>query len=1143
MMLLRTLRQAGCLGLVGLGLCLAVGLSSDAWADTVNAPITSWTWPSESMVYDASTGRLTLAFSQEPTRQTDLLPDTLSDAALVASPGGQTVWRLMNMTGRVVSSASATADFGGAGCRGGYWQRAVVAMDGRIWIPCDSRVMFGTVDGQVQQVSLPDLGYAPFFGFVYTQNQFLYGLTRGPVPGCSDVKALCLTTIDTSNNGFALSKWNEAYLPNTFGDSTISGYDVSRAYFLSPGSGFVQVYLNGPNRHAWLRYASSNPAPWAPWNPDFNPVSEVPRSIFLVGAYPWVVTDTAIHIMDPGGVSSLKTLALPTGVSVQTAGLARNNVVWVAASSGELLLYSASDGQERLLGRSNVLSVGNQVSSITPAPGDDAAVLVAPATCASGSGRCVANMTAASRYASKGVAAISPVYTGPTIYKVLSRLSPVAYQAAGTDVRWALSFDRGVTWRVYQNGGWQQLPSMTAVETAGMSTQTLSELTRTSLGQFADRPFQAAVALLASPDQSAAPQLASLSAEFGLYEAPTAGGLSCPPQTRFGVAVDCAVSATAPLGTLKYNWTATPSTTLVSGSGQAATITPRRVEAVLVTVSVSLVEDPSQTSAPLTTTIEVTPPELRISIFCPADRVGRRQDLICDADMNGTAGTPQIRWDTGDGVGQTENGGLRLKARWTTLGQKTVSAVASLLEAPGYEATSSVTVEVFGWQKPSMRMTGPLQIVRGSVAAFQGVAALPRGAAPGKLEIQWDVFGQISSGQVLNLKGERVGKLLVKAKAVIVEANGDPDAESDTVQQELTVSPMPKPKLSMRGPRFAVEGFPVTLQAQVKHTGPVTLEWMLPDGSVVSGQPSLTYTPDSSGGVHVVKVRAIPEGSVTEDEIASVTVNYPILSYSFPVFALEKRGDKDPSVPYTVAYKLNGNVRNAPGAIFTYAWDFGDGETATGKKAGMTHVYRAPGTYHVSVTVSDQAGHSQTVTDQLVVEDSKPMKIGLSTMSSNRWFKAPLTVKVRPTITGLKDDKIMKYEWLLNDSIVSLNNVGVAVFREPGDYLLTLRVTSRKGQTGEAQLNVSVVANQPPTCSVSQQPSTFRPKQVRLTAACLDQDGRVKGYRWDLGDGRAIENRAIVVVEYQEPGSYQVVMTATDDDGATAEVTESVIIN
>ncbi len=48
-----------------------------------------------------------------------------------------------------------------------------------------------------------------------------------------------------------------------------------------------------------------------------------------------------------------------------------------------------------------------------------------------------------------------------------------------------------------------------------------------------------------------------------------------------------------------------------------------------------------------------------------------------------------------------------------------------------------------------------------------------------------------------------------------------------------------------------------------------------------------------------------------------------------------------------------------------WAWNFGDGATATGATA--SHSYAAAGTYNVTLTVTDEQGLTKTLTQQVTV--------------------------------------------------------------------------------------------------------------------------------------------------------------------------------
>lgn len=60
-------------------------------------------------------------------------------------------------------------------------------------------------------------------------------------------------------------------------------------------------------------------------------------------------------------------------------------------------------------------------------------------------------------------------------------------------------------------------------------------------------------------------------------------------------------------------------------------------------------------------------------------------------------------------------------------------------------------------------------------------------------------------------------------------------------------------------------------------------------------------------------------------------------------------------------------------SVPTYAWNFGDGKTATG--ASVSHTYASAGTYAVKVTATDEAGNSSTSTKSVVVSAAALPKV------------------------------------------------------------------------------------------------------------------------------------------------------------------------
>jgi PKD repeat protein len=99
--------------------------------------------------------------------------------------------------------------------------------------------------------------------------------------------------------------------------------------------------------------------------------------------------------------------------------------------------------------------------------------------------------------------------------------------------------------------------------------------------------------------------------------------------------------------------------------------------------------------------------------------------------------------------------------------------------------------------------------------------------------------------------------------------------------------------------------------------------------------------------------------------------------------------------------------------IFSYAWDFGDGFTASG--VNPTHMYTRPGVYTVQLTVTDYAGQRSTTTTTVTVTAGQPpvaraggpYTVGEEAAERGIW-------RVTLDGRGSQDDVgLYSYEWLL----------------------------------------------------------------------------------------------------------------------------------
>ncbi|MBI4819640.1 MAG: right-handed parallel beta-helix repeat-containing protein [Deltaproteobacteria bacterium] len=131
------------------------------------------------------------------------------------------------------------------------------------------------------------------------------------------------------------------------------------------------------------------------------------------------------------------------------------------------------------------------------------------------------------------------------------------------------------------------------------------------------------------------------------------------------------------------------------------------------------------------------------------------------------------------------------------------------------------------------------------------------------------------------------------------------------------------------------------------------------------------------------------------------------------------------------------------------------------------------------------------------------------------------------------DGSIVSYVWSFGDG--TPNATGAVVnhtFSGGTDRVVTLTITDDSGAIDVDTVNVEV--NLRPTAEAG--PTRFADPGELVTfsaAGSTDADGTIVNYRWDFGDG-AIGSGSTVSHTYSTGGDFNVTLTVTDDDGATA---------
>ncbi|WP_233189025.1 LamG domain-containing protein [Subtercola sp. Z020] len=230
---------------------------------------------------------------------------------------------------------------------------------------------------------------------------------------------------------------------------------------------------------------------------------------------------------------------------------------------------------------------------------------------------------------------------------------------------------------------------------------------------------------------------------------------------------------------------------------------------------------------------------------------------------------------------------------------------------------------------------------------------------------------------------------------------------------------------------------------------------------------------------------------------------------------------------------------DSDGTVAGYAWDFGDGQTATG--ATTSHSYTTAGTYTVSLTVTDNRGATGVFTNTVIVTAPR-VNVAPSASFTNSITNLDLTVD--GTGSADSDGTLASYAWAFGDGSTATGATPpVHSYAAAGTYTVKLTVTDNDGATGVTQTTVRAVAappaNVPPTAAFAAVPTDLT---VAFDASdSADSDGTISSYAWTFGDGSTGTGKTVSHL-YGAAGTFSVKLTVTDNKGATAVTTGSVMV-
>ena len=306
---------------------------------------------------------------------------------------------------------------------------------------------------------------------------------------------------------------------------------------------------------------------------------------------------------------------------------------------------------------------------------------------------------------------------------------------------------------------------------------------------------------------------------------------------------------------------------------------------------------------------------------------------------------------------------------------------------------------------------------------------------------------------------------------------------------------------------------PLDVQFGDSSSGQVTSwSWDFGDGQF-SDLASPLHRYEAEGLYTVTLTATGPGGSDVETKSACVRVTGPPPSAYF---------EANPTIgpePLTVAF-----TDVTTGVVTSWAWDFGDGGTSSVREP--VHTYARSGLYTVTLTVDGPNGVDvRTLTDLITVEPGVPVASFDATPASGA---VPLAVQ----FTDHSSLTVTSWAWSFGDGASSSERHPSHLYRGPGTYDVSLRVSSPTGSDVRTRVGLIHALPPPPTAEFWAGPTLgLAPLTVQFNDA---SSGAVTSWEWSFGDG-ATSSAASPTHVYTSPGIFAVTLTARGPGGADGE--------
>jgi PKD repeat protein len=518
--------------------------------------------------------------------------------------------------------------------------------------------------------------------------------------------------------------------------------------------------------------------------------------------------------------------------------------------------------------------------------------------------------------------------------------------------------------------------------------------------------------------------LATGSEEISVEASPTAALSASSTQVYDDagpVSFDASGSSDASASITSYAWDFGDGVTAQGPTASHAYTTPGTyLVRVAVTDSLGQVD-----TATTTVTVLDEPPVAAFAVGATSPEAGQTVGFDGSGSSDSDDSIVGHSWNFGDGH---HAGGVTPSHTFASPG--TYPVTLTVFDSYGQSSTATKQVTVLAG--PSARFTPPAgQMFDGTPVRFDATGSIAGGSGAAITSYAWS-FGDGTTGAGATPSHVYVSAGSYKVKLTVTDGAG----VSSSTTQAVTVLDQPPIAVFGSSPAVPLPGQPVSFDGRGSSDPDGTIvsyAWDFGDGATGTGaSPAHAY---AGPGTYTVRL------TVTDHAGQKTTLARPVTVYAQP-WATFNYSPLLPVERMATTFSAAASGADPSTMISAYAWNFGDGTTATGP--AVAHTYASDGTYPVTLTVTDGFGMTSRTTEVVTVIDSAPTA-AIAVVS--RRPAAGRAVLFSGARSHDVDDPIVSYLWHFGDRSGAVGKTLSHMFARAGSYRVSLTVRDSHGQT------------------------------------------------------------------------------------------------